>query len=162
MTLNFFYRLEDGSLGPLVASAWIAGNGNEGYPWPEGLIEFFDVDVTRLPGGLSQWKDRDARFRVRLRDELKKHIVVRNRESLKPWTRLAFENIHQYGLTIFPFVSATLIEDDGVEFDPANAIPLYTSNPAPAREPLRLPQFTPEILAEETAKLAELQEKARQ
>ena len=158
MKLNFYYRTEVEGGDPLVAVASIQGDGNKCFPWPEGQIKFYDVDLDSLPGDYD-WKADDSYFRATLRQKLREHIVVRNRESLKPWTRLAFENIHSFGITRYPWVYARLIEDDGTEFDSANAIPLYDgSEPRVDWEPYRRPGITPEEVAAQEARYAEVSE----
>jgi len=156
MILNFYYETQTVGTDPLVASARIPGQGNLAFPWSEGDIEFFETDLGNLPGGLERWAARDRDFRGSLRAELKKHIVVRNRESLKPWTRLAFENIHRYGITNYPWVFAKLFEDDGSEFDVARATPLYSINSGQAREPFNPPELDPEEAAAMEDELTEL------
>jgi len=159
MTLKFYYRTHCDGGDPLIATAFIPAHGNQSFPWPEGKIEFYQVDLENLPGDDVQWRRRDNHFRSSLREELKEYIVVTNREPLKPWTRLAFEKIHQYGIPgYYPFVYAKLFEDDGTEFDPANAIPLYGANPGPVREPFRTPGLTTEQIAADEAAFAEIGE----
>ena len=137
MKLEFYYNTGTEHGGPLVASACIPADGNSSFPWQEGKLEFYEVDLEKLPGDREQWRRRNEYFRQTLRDELKEHIVVRNRDTLKPWTRLAFENIHKYSLSRYrSFVHAKLFEDDGTEFDSADSIPLY---PPDYRAPSPLP-----------------------
>lgn len=157
MRLKFYYRTGVEGGDPLVAVASIPGNGNQGYPWPEGQIEFYDVDLEGLPGDYD-WKVDDSFFRSTLRQNLKEYIVVRNREPLKPWTRLAFENIHRFGITYYPWVYARLIEDDGTEFDSTNALPLYGNDPGVVREDYRRPGITPQEVAAQEARHAEVSE----
>lgn len=136
VTLHFYYKGRGQSEDQLVASAHIPENGNEGYPWPDGQIEFHAVKLEQLPGDLSQWKTDGRFFRETLQSELRKHIVVTGRATLKPWTRLAFENIHKYGLRRYSrFACARLFEDDGTEFDPAQSISLYPGMLTDPREP---------------------------
>ena len=82
MRLKFYYRTGVEGGDPLVAVASIPGNGNQGYPWPEGQIEFYDVDLEGLPGDYD-WKVDDSFFRSTLRQNLKEYIVVRNRGALE-------------------------------------------------------------------------------
>jgi len=159
MTLKFYYKSRSAVPDPLVASAFIQGDGNQSFPWPEGTLEFFEVDLETLIGDLEDWRKRDAYFRSSLREELKKHIVLRGRNSLKPWTRLSFENIHLYGITrYYGLAYAKLFEDDGTEFDPAKAIPLYDANPNVMREPFRPPGSTSVELAAQEAVFEEVNE----
>ena len=81
-----------------------------------------------------------------------------SRGTREPWTRLAFENIHRFGITRYPWVYARLIEDDGTEFDSANAIPLYESDPGFVREDYRPPGIPPEQVAAQEARYAEVSE----
>lgn len=150
MILKFFYQAGKDGADPLVASAYIAGDGNQGPPWTPGRLEFYDIDLLSLPGDVEDWEHCRERLRRFLLVELNAPIVVRNRPSLKPWTRLAFENIHKYGHRhLYGLAYAKLFEDDGRSFDPANAIPLYPPN---YRSPSPLTYRRPGMSAAELAR----------
>lgn len=157
MTLNFFYRTNQPENDPLVASAYIQGDGNTKFPWPEGESKFYEVDLQNLPGGAKNWGTEDKYFRNHLQEELKKHIVMRNREPLKPWTRLSFKNIHKFGIArLRGFVYAKLIEYDGSEFDTEKAITVYGKRLGPERETFRAPGRNPDEVAAEQATREEM------
>lgn len=116
MKLNFYYTLDGSVPDPLIASATFAGSGNEQPPWLEGNLEFFDFDLTPFLQAEPAWEQQDQIFRQTLREELKKHIIVRLSPSAKAWTHRAFENVVKFGLPKFRhFTRARLWEDDGSE-----------------------------------------------
>jgi len=50
VVLRFFYRTDGDNPGPLIAEAFIEGQCSDenGFPWPEGKIQFFAVNLAAL------------------------------------------------------------------------------------------------------------------
>jgi len=134
MILRFFCRpLPNCAPGPLLAEATIPP---ESIDSPDttfvGVLTFFYPDTTLHADHFEHWKRWLEYFYRVLESELHAYITVRHHPLLKPWSRLAFENIGKYGINgLGHVVVAKLYEDDGTEWDPSTSIPLYGPNPGP-------------------------------
>lgn len=134
MILRFFCRpLANGVPGPLLAEASIPSDSLE-FPDTSfvGSLTFFHPDTTLHAEHFEHWNRWLDYFHRVLESELNAYITVRHHSLLKPWSRLAFEQIAKYGISgLGHIVTIKLYEDDGREWDPATAIRLYGPDPGP-------------------------------
>lgn len=134
MILRFYcVPLEEGGLpGPLLATATIPEAGNSDHGLAEGNIELFYPDLDLYALRKPRWTAWVDEFRNSLKKKMNSYVTLTNRSPLSPWSRLAFEHIARFGLpSLGHVVEAKLFEEDGSEWDPATATPLYGPDPGP-------------------------------
>ncbi len=132
MILKFYYRIDGIVENPLVAEVQTQRCEDPAISGTPGEIKFYPLSLNLAKDIEVLWLRLDSLFRTQLAKHLSRPITVMHHRPLQPWSRLAFEQIAEFGLPgVRSFVTAKLFEDDGSEWDSSKAIPLYGADPGP-------------------------------
>ena len=103
MTLKFYCRPLPGSesLGPLLATASIPRlKADQIDARDYSTVERFSPDTTPYLEYFPEWKTELDLFYQTFEKELNRYRTVMHHQPLRPWSRLAFEQIAKYGLSL--------------------------------------------------------------